>query len=62
MDGAKAAEAGEETVGAGDVAGDLGAEFFGAGEFLFAAQALPEAHFDAGAGAEDGGLKVRRCI
>ena len=48
VDGAEAAEAGEEAVGAGDVAGYLGAEFFGAGEFLFVAEALPEADFDAG--------------
>src|SRR6266436_3359741 len=39
----KAAEAGEEAAGAGDVAGDLGAEIFGAGKFLFFAEALPEA-------------------
>ena len=62
MDGAEAAEAGEEAVGVGDVAGDLGAQFFGAGEFLFVAKALPETDFDAGSGAEDGGLKARRCI
>src|SRR6266481_8780953 len=39
----KAAQAREEAAGAGDVAGDLGAQLFGAGEFLFFAEALPEA-------------------
>src|SRR5258707_5558939 len=43
----KAAEAGEEAAGAGDVAGDLSAQRFGAGEFLFFAEALPEAEVHA---------------
>src|SRR5260370_27336964 len=43
----KAAEAGEEAAGGGDVAGDLGAQLFGAGEFLFFAEALPEAELHA---------------
>jgi hypothetical protein len=41
-----AAEAGEEFVGGGYVLGDLGAEFFGAAEFLFLPKALPKLHFD----------------
>src|SRR5258707_4445976 len=43
----KAAEAGEEAAGAGDVAGDLSAQLFGASEFLFFAEALPEADLHA---------------
>src|SRR5260370_2360312 len=43
----KAAGAGEEAAGDGDVAGDLGAQLFGAGEFLFFAEALPEAELHA---------------
>src|SRR5467141_226540 len=43
----KAAQAGEEAAGGGDVAGDLGAQLFGAGEFLFFAEALPEAELHA---------------
>src|SRR6266436_7193070 len=43
----KAAQAREKLVGAGDVAGDLGAQLFGAGEFLFFAEALPEADLHA---------------
>src|SRR5216684_6204514 len=38
----KAAQAGEEAASAGDVAGDLGAQLFGAGELFFFAEALPE--------------------
>jgi len=43
---AEAAEAGEEFVGGCNVAGDLGAKFFGAGEFFFVTETFPEAHFD----------------
>ena len=46
MEGAEVAEAGEEFVGGGDVAGDLESEIFGGGEFLFAAEMLPETDFD----------------
>jgi len=45
-EGAETAEASEEFVGGGDVAGDLEAEVVRGGEFLFAAEALPEADFD----------------
>src|ERR1700730_16268100 len=38
---AVAAEPAEETPGTGDVAGDLGAQLFRAGKFLFFAEALP---------------------
>src|SRR5712691_1589327 len=41
----KAAEAGEEGVGAGDVAGDLVAEVVGAREFFFFAETLPKVEF-----------------
>src|SRR5260370_39657594 len=43
----KAAEASEEAACAGDVAGDLSAQLFGAGEFFFFAEALPEAELHA---------------
>src|SRR5579859_648647 len=42
----EAAEAAEEIVGGGDVAGNLLAEFFRAGEFLFLAKTLPELHLN----------------
>jgi len=51
-EGAETAEAGEKSVSGGDVAGDLGAEFFWAAEFFFVAKALPEADFDALGGRE----------
>src|SRR5258708_31223428 len=38
----KTAQAREKLVGAGDVAGDLGAKLVGAGELFFFAEALPE--------------------
>src|SRR6266849_8571225 len=47
MDCTKAAEAGKERVGAGDIAGDLRAQLFGAAEFFLFAKTLPKAHFDA---------------
>ena len=37
-----AVEAGEEAAGAGEVAGDLGAEGVGGGEFAFVTETLPE--------------------
>ena len=46
----KATEAGEEFAGRGDVTGNLRAEFVGAGEFLFVAEALPELYLDAARG------------
>jgi len=46
MEGTEGAEAGEEFVGGGDVAGDLEAEVFGRGEFHFVAEAAPETDFD----------------
>lgn len=39
-------QAGEEVVCGGDVARDLGAEFFWSAEFFFVAKAFPEAEFD----------------
>ena len=45
--GPQTAEAGEESAGRGDIAGDFGAELVGAGEFLFVAEALPKLDFDA---------------
>ena len=39
-------QAGEEVVCRGDVAGDLGAEFFWSAEFFFVAKAFPEADLD----------------
>src|SRR5579863_2643301 len=45
--GTDGSKAGEEFVGGGDVFGDLGAEFFGAAEFLFFAKTLPEVDLDA---------------
>ena len=45
--GARTAETGEELAGNGDVAGNLGAEFFGGGEFFFVAEAFPELDLDA---------------
>src|SRR6266478_1895549 len=43
----KAAQAREKLVGGGDVAGDLSAQLFGAGEFFLFAEALPEANLHA---------------
>ena len=55
-----AAQAGEEAAGAGYVAGDLGAEFFGAGEFFFFAEALPKADFHALSGDFTGKIEQMR--
>src|SRR5205807_106898 len=44
--GAEAAEARKEFVGAGDVAGDLRAQFFRSIELLLVAKAFPKPHFD----------------
>src|SRR5260370_42222596 len=41
------AEVGEEFIGAGDVAGDLRAQLFGAAEFFLLAKTLPKSHFHA---------------
>src|SRR5258708_12848852 len=56
----KAAEAGEEAAGAGDVAGDLSAQLFGAGEFLFFAETLPEAELHAFCGHFTGKIEKMR--
>src|SRR5271154_3978847 len=48
--GTGAAEASEEFVGGGYVAGDLGAKFFWAAEFFFFAKAIPEMDLDAARG------------
>src|SRR6266851_5505971 len=45
MDCPKMAQARKEFVGAGDVAGNLRAQFFRAAEFLFFTKAFPESHF-----------------
>ena len=45
-EGTEAAEAGEEFVGGGDVAGDLEAEVVGGGELFFFAKVLPKTNFD----------------
>jgi hypothetical protein len=44
---AEPAQAREEFVGRGDVAGNLRTQFFRAAEFLLLTEALPESHFDA---------------
>ncbi len=54
------AKAGEEFVGGGYVFRDLGAEFFGAAEFFFFAEALPEMDFDAARGDFRNGLEDMR--
>src|SRR5467141_440175 len=46
-DGAEAAQAGEEFVGARDIAGDLRAQLFGAAEFFLFAKTVAKPHFDA---------------
>src|ERR1700682_1153481 len=46
-DGAETAQAGKEFVGAGDVAGDLGAQLFGAAEFFLFAKTVAKPQFHA---------------
>src|SRR6267143_57621 len=44
-DGAETAQARKKLIGAGDIAGDLRAQFLGSAEFLLFAKALPKSHF-----------------
>src|SRR6266852_6407536 len=46
-DGAGMAQAGEEFIGAADIAGDLRAQLFGAAELFFLAKTLPKSYFQA---------------
>src|SRR3981189_1249429 len=47
MDCTEAAQARDELIGARDIAGDLGAQLFGAAKFSLFAKTLPDSHFHA---------------